>query len=198
MADPGAFISKGRLDALTDGVYAFAMTLLVINIELPDDFHPRNSAELIAGLVNLQDALTAYIITFVVLASFWFGRARIKEEPETATSAYAWAVLFQLFFVTCMPFSMRVLGSYDFAPAVWLYGINMILLALTSILLSLVVERDTGHPLPDNGRVELAVLIASALLSMAISLVHKDGAMYAYFLNFAAPLVRRLNRDPRS
>ena len=191
MAEPVGFISKGRLDALTDGVYAFAMTLLVINIDLPDDFNPKDGTELLAGLADLQDALTAYIITFVVLASFWFGRARIKEEPESASTAYAWAILFQLFFVTCMPFSMRVLGRYDFAPAVWLYGVNMILLALSAILVALVVERDTGHPLPDNGRLELGVLIASSVLSIAISLVHKDGAMLAYLLNFAGPLVRR-------
>ena len=100
-------------------------------------------------------------------------------------------MLGQLFFVTCLPFSMRVVGSYDFAPAIWLYGANMILLALASILISVVVERDTGRPLPDNGRVELAVLIASAVLSIAISLLDKDRAMLAYFLNFAAPLARR-------
>jgi phosphate acetyltransferase len=44
MAEPKEFISKGRLDALTDGVFAFAMTLL-----LPEDFHPKSAAELVAG-----------------------------------------------------------------------------------------------------------------------------------------------------
>ena len=189
---PEASISKGRLDALTDGVFAFAMTLLVINIDLPDGFNPKSSAELLAGFADLRDAFTAYIITFVILASFWFGRARTREEPETTSGAYVWAVLGQLFFVTCLPFSMRVVGSYDFAPAIWLYGANMILLALASILISVVVERDTGRPLPDNGRVELAVLIASAVLSIAISLLDKDRAMLAYFLNFAAPLARKV------
>ena len=43
MAEPKEFISKGRLDALIDGVFAFAMTLL-----LPEDFHPK-SAKLVAG-----------------------------------------------------------------------------------------------------------------------------------------------------
>ena len=44
MAEPKEFISKGRLDALIDGVFAFAMTLL-----LPEDFHPKSAAELVAG-----------------------------------------------------------------------------------------------------------------------------------------------------
>ncbi len=118
---------------MTDGVFAFAMTLLVINLDLPEDFHPKDAAELLDGLAGLKDSFIAYIITFLVLTVFWFGRASVKGEPEAATGAYAWAVLFHLFSITCMPFSMIVLGRYDFAPAIWLYGGNMILSALTSI-----------------------------------------------------------------
>ena len=47
------FISKGRLDALTDGVFAFAMTLLVVKVDLPEDFHPTSAAELIPALIGL-------------------------------------------------------------------------------------------------------------------------------------------------
>ena len=52
MAEPKDFISKGRLDALTDGVFAFAMTLLVVKFDLPEDFHPKSAAELISGLAG--------------------------------------------------------------------------------------------------------------------------------------------------
>ena len=48
MAEPKEFISKSRLDALTDGVFAFAMTLLVVKFDLPEDFHPKSPAELIS------------------------------------------------------------------------------------------------------------------------------------------------------
>ena len=41
MAETKEFISKGRLDALTDGVFAFAMTLLVVNFDLPEDSIPH-------------------------------------------------------------------------------------------------------------------------------------------------------------
>jgi uncharacterized membrane protein len=51
MVEPKEFISKGRLDALTDGVFAFAMTLLVVKFDLPEDFHPKSAAELISGLL---------------------------------------------------------------------------------------------------------------------------------------------------
>ena len=85
MNEPDEFISKGRLDAITDGVFAFAMTPLVVNLDLPQDFNPTTSDELLAALTRLGDTFIAYIVTFLVLALFWLGRARTKEEPETAS-----------------------------------------------------------------------------------------------------------------
>jgi hypothetical protein len=86
---------------------------------------------------------------------------------------------------------MIVAGRYDLAPAIWVYGANMILLALTAIGITLVIERDIRHRLVPSGRPEYSVLIASAILSMAIGFYSPDSAMYAYFLNLASPLVRR-------
>ena len=191
MAETKEFISKGRLDALTDGVFAFAMTLLVVNLDLPQDFHPSSAAELISALLGLAGTFIAYVVTFLVLASFWLGRARTKEEPESASGAYAWSVLFHLFFVTLLPFSMIVAGRYQLAPAIWVYGANMILLALTAIGITLVIERDIQRRLVPSGRPEYSVLIASAILSMTIGFYSPESAMYAYFLNLASPLIGR-------
>jgi uncharacterized membrane protein len=189
------FISKSRLDGLTDGIFGFAMTLLVVNIELSDDFNPKNSDELLAAFARLTDTFIAYIITFLLLAIFWTGQAVTKEEPETASDAYAWAVLAHLFFVTLLPFSMLVAGRYDLLPAIWIYGGNLILLGVTALAITLVIERDIGHRLVASGRIELGVLIASALLSMAIAAFAPDAAMYAYLLNLGPPLFRRWARN---
>jgi uncharacterized membrane protein len=186
---PAAFISKSRLDALTDGVYAFAMTLLVVNIELPEGFDPKSNRELLAGLASLADTFIAYVITFLVLASFWLGRARAGDGPDTASAAYAWATIFHLFPVTFMPFAMLVAGRFDYSTAIWLYGANMILLAVSAIGISLIAERRTGRADLPDGSVELGILIASALLSMAIGSVAPDYAMLAYLLNLATPFV---------
>jgi uncharacterized membrane protein len=191
MAEPEEFVSKSRLDALTDGVFAFAMTLLVVKFDLPEDFHPTSAAELISALLDLGGTFIAYVVSFLVLATFWLGRAQTKEEPERASGAYAWSVLFHLFFVTLLPFSMIVAGRYDHAPAIYVYGANMVLLALTAIGITLVTERDIRRRLVPSGRPEHGVLIASAILSMAIGFYSPDSAMYAYFLNLASPLVRR-------
>ena len=164
---------------------------MVVNIEFPEGFDPKSGGELLAKLADIADIFIAYIVTFFVLATFWLVRARSKEEPQTASAAYAWAVIFHLFAVTFLPFSMLMVGRYDFPAATWIYGCNMILLSLTSIAISLIVERDSGRPRSQSGRVELGILIASALLSMAIRLVAPGYAMFASLLNLAAPLVSR-------
>jgi uncharacterized membrane protein len=108
-----------------------------------------------------------------------------------ASSAYAWAVLLHLLSVTFLPFSMLAVGRYDVPGAVWFYGANMILLALTAIAISLIAERDSGRARGPNGPVELGILIASAVLSIITSLFAPDSAMLLYLLNLASPFVAR-------
>lgn len=191
MKQAAGFIPTSRLNALTDAVFAFAMTLLVINIELPEGFDPKTNREFLQGLSGLADTFIAYLITFFVLVSFWFGRARVTAEPEMASAAYAWAVLLHLMWVTLLPFSMLAVSRYDVAGAVWIYGTNMILLAVTALGISRVAERDGGRGPTPSGRLDLGILILSAVLSMITSLFSPDYAMLLYLLNIASPRVAR-------
>jgi uncharacterized membrane protein len=185
------FIPRSRLDSLTDGVFAFAMTLLVINIELPQDFHPKTNQELLHALSGFSDTFTAYLITFFVLVGFWSGRAQDDTgEPDMASPAYARATLLHLLGVTFLPFSMLAVSRYDLAAAVWIYAANMIWLAVTALLISRAAERDSGRARAEDGRVKLGVLILAAVLSMIASLWSPDWAMLLYLLILAAPLVK--------
>jgi uncharacterized membrane protein len=133
---------------------ALAMTLLVVNIELPTDFHPKTNQEFLDRHFSLSDTFTAYLITFFVLVSFWFGRAQETGGPEKASSAYAWATLLHLLSVTFLPFSMLAVSRYDVAGAVWVYGANMIMLAVTALAISRIGHRDSASASVDDGRVE--------------------------------------------
>jgi hypothetical protein len=86
------------------------------------------------------------------------------------------------------------IGRYHLAPAICVYAANMVRLALTAIGITLVIERDIKRRLVSSGPLEFGVLIASGLLSVAIGLYSPGNAMYAYFLNFASPLVGRLTK----
>ncbi|HZP10208.1 hypothetical protein, partial [Methyloceanibacter sp.] len=160
--------------------------------------------EFLDGLTGVSDTFTAYLITFFVLVGFWSGRAQVTGEPEAASPAYTRATLFNLLGVTFLPFSMLAVNRYDLAGAVWLYGANMILLAVTALLVSRAAERDgqragearggthepDGKARPD-GRIKLGMVILSAILSMLASLYSPDYAMLFYLLVLASPLVSR-------
>jgi uncharacterized membrane protein len=189
-------ITKARLDALTDGVFAFAMTLLVLNLEFPDDLEVTSAAQLLDAFREHASDLLLYVISFFVLGRRWFGQARIKPEPEVASYTYTRWVLIHLFFITLIPFTTEIVGRYGFPPAVWLYAANVALAALAAIRLSYLDEVEAGKKEAHTGRPELALLVASCLLSVVLSLFVADtgDAMYAYFLNFAAPIVHRWAR----
>jgi hypothetical protein len=88
-----------------------------------------------------------------------------------------------------MPFAMLVVGRFDYPAAIWLYAANMIVLALSVIAISLIAGTKSGRARLPDGSIELGILIASALLSVAIASVAPGYAMYAYLLNLATPLV---------
>jgi len=184
-------ITKARLDALTDGVFAFAMTLLVLNLEFTDDLEIASASQLLDAFGEHASDLLLYVITFFVLGRRWFGQARIRPEPEEASDNYARWVLIHLFFITLMPFSTQIVGRYEFAPAIWLYAANTSLAALVAIRLTYLAEGESGRHDPDNGRPELGLLVASAIVSVVVSFFDAGWAMLAYLLNVAAPVVHR-------
>lgn len=188
----GAGVPKTRLDALTDSVFAFAMTLLVINLQFPSDVKISTSAELLSELYSRTGAFVAYVISFFVLAIRWIALARGRQGDFTCSVRYAWAVLIHLFLVTLIPFSTMLVGSYgDMWPVIWVYGVNTALSAVASLRATALLRREEGweRQPPDAG---LMVLICSAVLSVAISLVSPSLAMLAYLLNLATPIVARL------
>jgi len=183
---------KARIDALTDGIFAFAMTLLVLEIRLPPDVAVKDSAELMARLQALVPEYLVYIISFFVLAAQWRIEIGLRRVEEVSQEAVSWSIVY-LFFITSVPFSSGVVGRHgDLPPAVWLYAANMIAAAAVSLRLRAleVVPEHRARARADN--IGTLVFIASALLSVVLSFIEPRHAMYAYFLNFlAVPLSRR-------
>jgi uncharacterized membrane protein len=197
MASEGnGVITMARLDALTDGVFAFAMTLLVLNLEFPDDLEVTNASQLLDAFHEHASDFLLYVISFFVLGRRWFGQASIRCVPEVASYTYMRWVLIHLFFVTLIPFSTQVVGRYGVPPAIWLYAANTALAALAAIRLTYLAEGESGKKDAASGRPELGLLIASSLLSVVLSffVTEAGDAMFAYFLNFAAPIVHRFAR----
>src|SRR4029453_10660963 len=119
-------LSKGRLEALTDGIFAVTMTLLVLDLKFTD----RVSGEpgrVVHDLVKLLPYIDDYVISFVVLCVFWLAHMRLMRRVRDVDSAFAWMNLAFLLFTTFVPPLTSWIGHEAQQPAAAIvYGVNML------------------------------------------------------------------------
>jgi len=191
---------RARMDALFDGIFAVAMTLLVLDVKLPDDFHPNDATQLISGLIGLLPKVFPYLLSFFVLGNRWLAGIQTRSRVESVGGSYIRWWLLYLLLITCVPFTTIVVGRYaSLAPAIWLYAGNTALIAITAWrLLELTPEvEDERHR--RERRFSLLVLLVSALACIGWSFVNSAEALLALLLNFAPPaLIRWARKAPPS
>jgi len=190
-----AMFPKLRLDALHDGIFSVAMTLLVLDVRLPEDFHPRDAAELIAAIGNLWPKFLPYVLSFTVLGLRWLASIELRSHAEYYKRAYVNLWLFYLLLITCVPFSTIVVGRYgSLAPAVWLYAGHLLLIALVSMrMMKLTPDLEHGAHLRAK-QMGAMLLVFSALLTIALSFVDLRIALWGLALNFVQPVIARWAR----
>jgi uncharacterized membrane protein len=186
---------RGRIDALTDGVFAVAMTLLVLDVRLPEEFHPHDANELLQALRGLTPKFVPYMISFLVLGLRWLSTIQVRSRSEYFGREYAVWWLFYLLLITCVPFSTMVVGRFaGFAPAIWLYAANTILVAAVAFRMTALTP-EIGHgPHVRDRAASLILLIVSSLLAVGFSFVSPRQALWAFALNIAAPWLARRGR----
>jgi TMEM175 potassium channel family protein len=183
--------SRARLDALSDGIFAVAMTLLVLDVRLPEDFHPHDAAELLAGLGSLWPKFLPYVLSFGVLGLRWLANLELRTSAEYVNREYVnWWLLYHLL-ITCVPFSTIVVGRFaHLAPSVWLYAGHTLLIALVGVRIASITPRLERDEHLRRRQMSGYLLIGTSLLAIALSFVNPANALWAFALNFAAPVVR--------
>jgi uncharacterized membrane protein len=134
MTDPAelksTLIEKNRVESLTDGIFAFAMTLLVTSMILPRDAIATQTSG--AALLTLLPDFYHYIIAFFVLAAFWMGHHEQFRQIHHIDGRFMIMNVIGLFFVTLVPFSTSFVGDYpssDPIPTI-LFEFNLMVLGL--------------------------------------------------------------------
>jgi len=185
---------KARLDALHDGIFSVAMTLLVLDVRLPEEFHPHDGAELSQAIGNLWPKFLPYLLSFTVLGLRWLASIEIRSRADTYNRAYVNLWLFYLL-ITCVPFSTIVVGRYaSLAPAIWLYAGHLLLIALVSMrMMKLTPDLEHGAHLRAKQRGAM-LLVFSALLTIALSFIDLRIAIWGLALNFIQPVIARWGR----
>ncbi len=181
-------LEKNRLEALTDGIFAFAMTLLVTSLILPRSAIVTQSS--VQALLSLIPDFYHYIIAFFVLAAFWtahhiqFSHLRFLDRNFLSLS------IIGLFFVTLIPFTTSFIGDYgDDLGATITFEASLLILGLIFALQWFYATRNhrlVAEDLPEDriryGLVRNLVVPAVSLLAIGATLLGLGSSTMLYML----------------
>ena len=187
-----------RLLALSDGVVAIALTLLVLQLTVPGRLaNPQSAVDLAAGLSHDADQLISYVISFYVIAHFWLIHHRVFRQLSGQQEGLAWWNFAFLFTITIMPFTSALLGQYASNPlAVDIFALNLLLASLATQG-TLALGRRRGLLTADSddlgrraGQLRGAATAVILLGSMGLAWWNADLAKFFWLLlGVSAPLV---------
>lgn len=120
-----------RLEGLSDGVFAVAMTLLVLDLHTPAAAAIQSESDLWHALVALAPRLLVYLMSFLTLGIFWVGQQTQLNHLVRSNRTHAWLHLVFLFGVTLTPFSTSLIAEFiSYRIALILYWANILALGV--------------------------------------------------------------------
>ena len=189
-----------RLLALTDGVVAIALTLLVLQLQVPASqmvTNAHSASDLWHALDVDGSELTSYLVSFVVIAQFWLVHHRILRTMRGHSEGLAWRNFAFLLALTLMPFTSDLMGRFSDNPlAITFFAVNLVAISLST---QWIYWYAAGHNLLEESsrsRFEERVglvrsLLTVAVVSLALILAWTDtgAARYVWLLFLVVPLV---------
>lgn len=128
-------IGKQRIEALSDGLYAIALTLLVLELKLSSLGEAATNADLLHALRELMPKVLTWGLSFWVMAVLYLSQIRFYALLQSLSPAMVRLELVLLAFVSLMPFSTALLGEHGNLPAAAVvYAANMLAITLTGAL----------------------------------------------------------------
>ena len=123
------------METLTDGVFAIVMTILVLEIAVPQLSHSEAAIELPKQLIELWPVILSYGTSFIILGLFWIAHDYQFHYIKRANRTFLWITIFYLMFIAFVPFSTSLIGEYgDQQISVIIYGINIIIVLVWAYL----------------------------------------------------------------
>jgi uncharacterized membrane protein len=196
---PKAGRELDRIVNFSDAIFAIAITILVLDIRLPDNLSPT---ELPVQVLGLGPNYLSYLISFLVLAVYWQAHHRVFKPITGYDGTLVWLNILFLMAVAFLPFPTSLLGEYGREQvSVVIYAANAAVASLLLVTISWYAT--SGHRLvaPDlvddeaerKQRAQGLAVPVVFVLSIGISFFSPRAAMYSWLLlSVTDPLIRRV------
>jgi uncharacterized membrane protein len=137
-----------RLLFLSDGVYAIALTLLAVELVLPETAADLDGKDLLGALLDSWPKVLAFLTSFTVIANFWVGHNVLFQHVRRFDGGLMWLALLQLLCVAFIPYPTSVIGGHIADPvAQQFYFATLLLTGL--VMAALWWYMNSGHRLVD-------------------------------------------------
>jgi uncharacterized membrane protein len=192
-------IEFSRIVAFSDGVFAIAITLLVLPLAIESGLA---SGEVADALFDQWDNLLAFAISFAVIGRFWLVHHRFFSEVEAFDGRLMGLNMFYLAWIVLIPFSSQVLGEYgDTTAGVVTYSLNLAGVVMLGWLMAADARRagltKSDEVAEREGRLRAAYISGVFLLSIPVAFVEPRVAPYLWLALFFDP-ASRVSRRTRS
>ena len=132
-------MTKGRLEAFSDGVLAIIITIMVLEIKVPHGDHEFKA------LIPLLPIFFSYLLSFIYLAIYWNNHHHLLHSAVKISGGIMWANMHLLFWLSLLPFVTGWMGENDFAPnTLFLYGIVLLMSAAAYFILQNLIVKKNG------------------------------------------------------
>ena len=165
-------LSTSRLQALVDGIFAIAMTILVFNIRLPVGVRP---ADVRTALITLWPTFWSFAESFLILGSFWATHHRQGHLVREASQGLVWMTILWLMFVVLVPFSTSLVALSNSLLGTALFDLNLF---VAGLLASLTWRHAVSHGLVHDGQRRL--LTATTLRTLVFPVVSLIALGFAF------------------
>jgi TMEM175 potassium channel family protein len=190
------YLPTKRLETLVDGIFAIAMTLLVLGLAVPNINQPLSNTVIQNSFYTLIPNLFSFILSFILLAMFWNIHHRIFNQIKRINNTLMWINVIWLLFIVLVPFSASALGQYgNYTLPNVIFNLNMLGIAIFLYLTRYyatwknLMEHDTSQ-IKYNKRAN-AAFISIALLALLLSYINPSYSTTVYILLIPLQLVRR-------
>lgn len=105
-------LPPNRIEALADGIFAVAMTILVLELHVPDLGKDLSEAHLVSALEAVLPKVLSFVSGFVILGTLWIGHRHQFHYIRRSNRAILWINLVFLLAISSLPFLIALLGTY--------------------------------------------------------------------------------------
>ena len=173
-------MSKGRLEAFSDGVIAVVITIMVLELRVPEgpDW---------AAVSPLIPVFLTYVLSFVVIGIYWNNHHHLLQAADRINGTIMWANLHLLFWLSLMPFATGWMGQNHFAPLpTAIYGADLFLSAVAYWILQTAIVAEHGphsrlaSALGRDGKAKLSLALYACAVPLAFYNQWISDAIYVF------------------